>query len=940
MNAVKSYLRLASAYCDYLGGLRWSSQEDALEYPDGSTFAFNEETALFLEGFASSGRLIPFAHVLHLLDLLRSMYKGSAPGSQPLSRAFADAGRPLRNAGAFCAVLCHDLPEAAGPVPAAEVLARLRNHAMPIRWYIVSFHDTFFPAEVPPLGPAAFEQHILRQLAGYSPDDLAQWLRHGRGPVRGAAEALARALPPPRTLLGALATLLERPRLAGARPFVAQLVSALTLPLRRLAPPELPVGGYTDVTTHGQPDQILPGQLALDEWDFLRRYADRELLYFRREEPHARTEHELVVLLDQGVRTWGDVRLVLGAAVLALGRQAARQRLPFYVATTSGGGEIVDPLQADDQMLGSLLEASDLTAHPGLALERVLQAPARAGRDVVLLTHPRSLHEEDVCAAARRVAAGTRLFALALDGHGQAELSELKHGAPVPVRQFRVDLSAAAPSTEPAPAAPATRRGAAGPWRGDVEPIGFPFQIGVGGPIGPGLFDFDHAGDWLLTASQGGMLHAWKVDGSGLEVLPRGMLAGQLLTRPQAVVGVAGGFVVGGPIGGRLVAFHYDFARRTCKGRVLYGRPPEGGWQWHYSPAHHALLVHQGSVGWALDLATGGLYASWHGVPLSRARQAWLALKEGQVPAPWLHVLGSPAVEKRLTAGPCCYLDPDLGELHVYRLKPPWKPFTPRADGRPVLQRSIALEAQCRGTTLAVKMVALGASGATILRLFRGPEGTPLGEYLLPHRERAFALSADGNHLALLRGDYRVEIRSVAGGSPVIGTRAGGFSPHLELRLGSQALILRATRSHLHALRWDRGPLEIEHVHDGRPTGLSLEARRSERRPWPELVLAHSRPGRPEEVPAGLRYDPHRFLVGTEAGLIAVADRFGQVVVLDRGLEIVAMFFAFRNRLAGWLPDGTCFGPSTITGRPETPGALEKFGQALRRAEQAERSPT
>ncbi len=78
MSPAERYLRLSSAYCDYLGGLRWSSQSDALEYHDGTTFVFTEEVALFLEGFASEGRLVHFGYVLHLLHMLRiSAY---APG--------------------------------------------------------------------------------------------------------------------------------------------------------------------------------------------------------------------------------------------------------------------------------------------------------------------------------------------------------------------------------------------------------------------------------------------------------------------------------------------------------------------------------------------------------------------------------------------------------------------------------------------------------------------------------------------------------------------------------------------------------------------------------------------------------------------------------------------------------------------------------------------
>jgi hypothetical protein len=132
-----------------------------------------------------------------------------------------------------------------------------------------------------------------------------------------------------------------------------------------------------------------------------------------------------------------------------------------------------------------MVEASDLSAHPGLALERVLERPCKKDRDIVLLTHPRNLCEEDVRAAAKRLQPGARLFALTLDRHGQAELSEFKHGTPVALRQFRVDYSTA--PAEPARVPPLDT----GKWTGDVEPIGFPFRFGVGGKIGDTSFDFN-----------------------------------------------------------------------------------------------------------------------------------------------------------------------------------------------------------------------------------------------------------------------------------------------------------------------------------------------------------------------------------------------------------------------------------------------------------------
>ena len=132
---------------------------------------------------------------------------------------------------------------------------------------------------------------------------------------------------------------------------VSRLEGALSLPPRRLAWSELQNGGYSDVTTRGDAEQILPIQFALDGEEFLRRFAERELLYYHREEPHQPTTEELVLLLDQGVRTWGDVRLVLAGAALALARQAERKRIAIKLATTGNGGEPVDPTEIESHAL-------------------------------------------------------------------------------------------------------------------------------------------------------------------------------------------------------------------------------------------------------------------------------------------------------------------------------------------------------------------------------------------------------------------------------------------------------------------------------------------------------------------------------------------------------------------------------------------------------------
>jgi hypothetical protein len=371
---------------------------------DGSTYAFSFQIASFLEGYLTGAPLIHFGYVLHLLGILRRRDADADGRRRQVRQAFQAAGRSHRNAGAFFATLCGEVPPVPGPPLGTDLLWRLQ--------YPPNQPPALDPRHsragaAPPRPPAWFDEHIYAALEPYSPEDLLHWFRHGSGPVKNA-EPLARAVTArPPSLSGVLAELARNPRLAGALPYVGRFVSALTLPRRKLDRHELPTGGYDDITTRGDLAQVIPAQLALERDEFVRRFAGNELLFFRREEPHARTRDELVVLLDQGVRTWGTTRLMLAAAALALGRYAERRRLTLRFAATSGTATL-DPLTAEPAALGALLEASDLSPHPGAALERVLEETTSSPCDVVLLTHPRNLAEPDVSAAARKTARGMR----------------------------------------------------------------------------------------------------------------------------------------------------------------------------------------------------------------------------------------------------------------------------------------------------------------------------------------------------------------------------------------------------------------------------------------------------------------------------------------------------------------------------------------------------
>ena len=917
MDRYTAYLRIPTHYAAGLRDLRWSAAVDAIEFGQGDTFAFPAEVFQFLEGFVSQRPLIHFGHILHLLYLLK--YTKTPLLGQPesvLATAFATAQRPYRNAGVFCALLCQDVPA----VP-DEPLLPFRTATFELEVGASEPLFTQHNGEMPALPGEVFEARVLFELSAHSFEDILHWLRHGRGPVREVGEEIAQAvlLDKPRSLQGVLADLAQRQRLSGAVPFVEQLVSALTLPPRRLERPELPLGGYSDVSTRGQVEQLLPSQFAFDDLEFVRRHAERELLYYRREDPHVHTREDLVVLLDQGVRTWGPVRLVLTAALFALGRLAERRRIPFLVAATSGGGELLDPLQSEAAALQELIEASDLSAHPGAALNRVLSEETAIARDILLLTHPRNLAAPDVFAAARRLRPDARLFAVAVDEQGDLQFSAIRGGVPVNLSRFHVELQRTAPSTAPPITDPQTA------WRGDVEPVPFPFRFGLAVDQKPIHLAFDAAGEWLLVATHGGILHAARTDGSYSEFLPRGLVQGTIVSDVARLIGVAGGFVVVSYSPGQVLALHYDFATRSCTVHAFPRASDTPRPTCFYLRLLHTLVVTGRPKTKCVHLSTG-----------SRERPpAAHDHLDGRI---WAYPLpiqgeGEPISPESHWCWPQMLFNPAEGRIRLENVIPVWEDFTPLADNEPILKGCRLQSADCQRHALAALFTnPLKPSEPAMLRLFQGPQGVPLAAFAQSKKARGFALSACGRLLAREIECGQVEIREVfISKTPPHVTPVGRFHPLIEVELGECWLSLRIDRL-VHVARWDRGHLVLK-------AG-----------PWyqgfvktelTQAVLAingvSAVPGR---LPGFLPPDGgQRYVKTAWHDLIAVVDRLGEVAVFEPTGELVCMFFAFRQQIAVWMPDGTCDGPMSLLGRAATPNAREKIGAALRAAsERGERT--
>src|SRR5262249_24857932 len=97
------YLRIPESYSRSMGGLGWACYGDAVEFlegaPQGQTFAFRGEIALFLEVFRDVKHGFPaFGHVLHLLYMVgladRSGSGAGGPGGtlERVARLFRQEG--------------------------------------------------------------------------------------------------------------------------------------------------------------------------------------------------------------------------------------------------------------------------------------------------------------------------------------------------------------------------------------------------------------------------------------------------------------------------------------------------------------------------------------------------------------------------------------------------------------------------------------------------------------------------------------------------------------------------------------------------------------------------------------------------------------------------------------------------------------------------------
>jgi hypothetical protein len=272
----------------------------------------------------------------------------------------------------------------------------------------------------------------------------------------------------------------------------------------------------------------------------------------------------------------------------------------------------------------------------------------------------------------------------------------------------------------------------------------------------------------------------------------------------------------------------------------------------------------------------------------------------------------------------------DTGKLVMGTEKHETVTRTPMADGKPALQDCCLVAAQSYGNTLALVTSPRQATEPLTLRLLRIQDGVPLTEY--PHQaNRAFLLSRSGGQLARQTGASQVTVQNEEGGPPCWVSPKARCHHDVSVQLGPVWLCAQAGGQN-HLIRWNSD--RLSHIRSTGDMKSFLDAQLGtvlSRSIFPVVRTLH---------PSWSRawYDLQRFRQAIQGRVTVVVDLYGQIIVWSRAMELLCMFFVFRDKFAAWMPDGTRYGPPSLTGGPETVGALEKIGRALRAATEVRRA--
>ncbi|MBN8603817.1 MAG: hypothetical protein J0M26_22570 [Planctomycetes bacterium] len=151
-----------------------------------------------------------------------------------------------------------------------------------------------------------------------------------------------------------------------------ELSSLIALPRKPSEPDDLPIGGVSDISNRGNPERLLMTELAAEPDLLIARIANGQALYLRRESPPKPRPQTRNILIENGIRCWGEQRFTMLAFAFAIAA-SEEKRVAQVQITTLAGHELFDEDFTTTDGLAKALERLYPAPHPGQALENLVQ---------------------------------------------------------------------------------------------------------------------------------------------------------------------------------------------------------------------------------------------------------------------------------------------------------------------------------------------------------------------------------------------------------------------------------------------------------------------------------------------------------------------------------------------------------------------------------------
>jgi|GEM_PF-4348491 len=960
--------------------LAWSLDDEALT--DANTqelIVFRKELAEVIEGYASAASLPHFAHLIHFMLITRfgRSYGQSeySEGLAPLWESYREIKPRPRSLGVTAAALLRYLDTPPVPVALEQVVECLRDSA---RFEMLA---EFVPmaseqSSVTP-GVVQVEAHLSGALQGLGRERLHALMRHASESASNEAplSAAENRFDPPRSFSEALDRLFERERLSGAAHYADALAGWVQVPDDSASEDAGEPGGFGGFDQRGDFSLLTPSSFAADEDEFLRRYAEGELTYFKREQMQTEAAGQLIIALDLSARAWGEARLALTGALRVIAQQTERRgesiTLLAHALETP-----CDPMEMSLDDLARALETPSLDATPSPLLATLAQSPALPGSRVLLLTHARNLApqgnaSDETSRHLREIETlGASISALAASDDFHMLRGPIRAGRFVEQQRFRTTLRDTG-DDEVARDEPA-QRDLSDHWRGDIEAL--PCAFNVDAECFDSDWTLDPSGEYMMRLDPLGLPTLYHFPSGEIEQAPRAFTeACGPLAQPHTLTGVHGGFIVLGRAGEHHVMAHYECfgVRRVTLYRVAWEMPDGFGKLPSYDANQHAyyfgplqgdgaLRSHSTRDEALPALAGESSFTSFAMRELAPKNEASagdfirVSLRDMScvyVPAPWdsrpsLSVsdptivrvierragLDAESADDRAPFADTLYVDSARGEcvlkskLHLDRV------ITPQDEGRRLLAKGRVTSARLRDNTLA---------------------------FAISHPERSMIVTADASEQQVrnLRWgrpfNFKLHIASngclVWADSPEGAEESAGHSRMIfldpsstktnfriataqveELRIegGNYWLLIRCTSGHTHFITWEGKTLKALHSADAKPATWFLKGIQG----GDSMALERGRDIQLEEAHAFCATSALRSAYELPNRSVVMTDVWGRVWLQSPSTELIGALMIREARIAAWMPDGTTYGPTSMTGKAATRFALNRFAEAIRNA--------